>query len=116
MARAGHLWGARPVEHLHGDLAGGRRDRLRVVYGVAGDREQVDAVPLQRPLLVEPGQQQQIFDEQTHAAGLARGGKVDGAAAVRLCAWPLHIDQQLTVGIRASRKRQALQASRGPTI
>ncbi len=48
-----------------------RRDRLRVVHGVAGQRQQVDAVPLQRPLRVEPGQQQQVLDEQTHPAGLA---------------------------------------------
>ena len=48
-----------------------RRDRLRVVHGVGGQRQQVDAMPIQRPLRVQPGQQQQILDQQTHPARLA---------------------------------------------
>ena len=47
------------------------RDRLRVVHGVAGQRQQVDAAPFQRPLRVEAGQQQEVLDEQAHAPRLA---------------------------------------------
>ena len=37
-----------------------------VVDGVGGEREQVDGPPGQRALLVEPGQQQQVVDEDAH--------------------------------------------------
>jgi hypothetical protein len=52
--------GDRPVR-LHG--AG-------VVDGVAGDRGEVDRRDGERPLLVQPGEQQQVLHEQPHAAAL----------------------------------------------
>ena len=36
------------------------------MHRVARQREQVDRLPGQRPLLVQPGQQQQVLDEQAH--------------------------------------------------
>ena len=62
---AEHLRCAGTVEHLHVDVAL-RRDRPGVVHGVAGQRQQVDAVAFQWALRVEAGQQQQVLDEQTH--------------------------------------------------
>ena len=44
----------------------GRGEQPGVVHRVGGQREQVDRLPGQRPLLVEPGQQQQVLDEQAH--------------------------------------------------
>ena len=41
---------------------------LRVVHGVAGQRQQIHPIAFERPLHVQPGQQQQVVDEQTHPA------------------------------------------------
>ena len=43
-----------------------RGEQAGVVHRVGGQREQVYGLPGQRPLLVEPGQQQQVLDEQAH--------------------------------------------------
>ena len=64
-----------------------------VVHGVAGEHGQVDRVGAHRPLLVEPGQQQQVLDEAAHPGGLVldaahRAGDLvrsrHGALAVQL--------------------------------
>ena len=46
------------------------RQHPGVVHRVGGDREQVDRLLLERALLVEPGEQQQVLDEQAHPGGL----------------------------------------------
>ncbi len=46
-----------------------RSDDPRVVHRVGGDGEHVNRAELQRPLLVEPGEQQQVVDEHAHALG-----------------------------------------------
>ncbi len=62
--------GAGPVEkNLHADAAL-RRDRLSVVHRVGGQGQQIHPMLLQRSMRVEPGQQQQVLDEQTHSARL----------------------------------------------
>jgi hypothetical protein len=38
--------------------------------GAVSDDQQIDGLLLERPLLVEPGQQQQVLDEQAHPGGL----------------------------------------------
>jgi hypothetical protein len=43
-----------------------RRDHARVLDRVRGERQQVDGRDVQRTLLVEPGQGQQVLDEQAH--------------------------------------------------
>ena len=48
-----------------------RHAYVRVPYGLGRHAEQVDRMPGQRPLLVEPGQQQQVVDEQPHPPDLA---------------------------------------------
>ena len=45
-------------------------DGGQVGQGVAGHGHKVDRRPLQRATLVEPGQQQQVLDEEAHAGGL----------------------------------------------
>ena len=67
---AEHLRRARAVEDLQGDLALGS-DRLGVVHGITGQRKQIHAVTVQRPLRVEAGEQQQILHKQPHPARLA---------------------------------------------
>ena len=54
---------------VQGDRAG-RLDGAGVVDGVAGDLGEVDGADGERPLLVQPGQQQQVLDEQAHAGAL----------------------------------------------
>ena len=44
----------------------GRGEQPGVVDRVGGQREQVDRLPGQRALLVKPGQQQQVLDQQAH--------------------------------------------------
>ena len=52
---------------LHRQVDGpGRGEQPGIVHRVGGQREQVDRLPGQRPLLIEPGQQQQVLDEQAH--------------------------------------------------
>ena len=84
----------------------GRRQQPRVVHRVGGQREHVDRLPGQRPLLVQPGQQQQVLDEQAHPGGfllhpdhdpvqvtgcepgLCRGSASCGISGVRLLPGP----------------------------
>ena len=48
-----------------------RRDHPGVVHGVGGEGEQVDGSALQRPLLVQAGQQQHVLHQHAHPGGLA---------------------------------------------
>jgi hypothetical protein len=43
---------------------------VRVADRVRGDRQQVDPAPLEWTLPVEPGQQDQLFDQQSHPGRL----------------------------------------------
>ena len=48
----------------------GRVDGREVGQGVAGHGDEVDRLAFQRPALVEPGQQEEVLDEEPHAGGL----------------------------------------------
>ncbi len=48
-----------------------RRDAAHVVHRVGGHRTQVHGLALQRALLVQAGEQQEVLDQQPHARGLA---------------------------------------------
>ncbi len=48
-----------------------RIERPRGLDGLAGDLAQLDRLALERPSLVEPGEQQQVVDEQPHPPRLA---------------------------------------------
>ena len=39
------------------------------MYGVGRERQHVDGAPLQRPLLVQPGEQQHVLDQPAHPGG-----------------------------------------------
>ena len=69
-------------------------DHPGVLHRVGGEREQVDGREVQRALLVEPGQGQQVLDEQAHpgrlrleaphdAVEILRGQAVLGGRAIR---------------------------------
>jgi hypothetical protein len=47
-----------------------RRHDPRVLHGVGGERQQVDRAEVQGPLLIQPGQLQQVLDQEPHAGGL----------------------------------------------
>ena len=60
-----------------------RLDRPRRLDGFAHEVVELDGLALQRPALVEPGQEKQVVDEEAHALGLAadprhRAGEVLG--------------------------------------
>jgi hypothetical protein len=46
------------------------RDDPRVVYRVGREGQQVDGAGVERPLLVEPREQQHVFDEHAHPGSL----------------------------------------------
>ena len=82
-----HLRGAGTVQDLHGDGAFGV-DGLGIVHGVAGQREQVQPIVFERPLHVQPGQQQQVVHQQAHPTCFAfdprqqHGDVAGGALAI----------------------------------
>ncbi len=45
-------------------------DRAGVGHRVLGEGGQVDRLPLERLLLVEPGQEEEVLDERTHPRAL----------------------------------------------
>ena len=47
-----------------------RRDDPGVLHRVRGQRQQIDRAAFQRPLLVQPGQQQHVLDEHAHPGRL----------------------------------------------
>ena len=81
----------------------------RVLHGVGGDRRQVDRQAVERPSLVDAGEQQQLVDQDAHALGLLLdaahgrlevGGAVFGAAMEEL-------------GVAADRGERRAQLVRG---
>ena len=65
------------ADHQEGDVAPDgepdvavRRDDPGVLHGVGSDRQHVNRAPLERALLVDPGEQQQVLDEHAHPGGL----------------------------------------------
>ena len=46
-----------------------RRNDPCVMYGVGRERKHVDGAPLERPLLVQPGEQQHVLDQPAHPEG-----------------------------------------------
>jgi len=97
------------------------RDRARVVDGVGGHPEQVDGALLERALLVEAGQQQQVLDQQAHPDRLLLdathqlGGLVGSALPVELGEAPDGGQRgaQLVAGVRDEAAHPLLRAARG---
>jgi hypothetical protein len=58
------------AQHVHGAVSRGQGHRAvwvagsRIVHRVGGQHEQVDVGDVQGPLVIEPGEQQQIVDEK----------------------------------------------------
>ena len=78
-------------------------DRLPVVHGIAGQREQVDAMVFQRALHVQPRQQQQVVDQQAHPAGFALDARQQHATSrAAPCRYSSAKPRMVVSGVRSS--------------